>query len=109
MAADKAAGECGGNCRGPLCPPCPPRASAAWCGGIRSGAGGDECRYVPDGRSDRFLTCSALFPSAEEVSAPAAAALGPPAAGVRCRWGLCPGGSPEAGPSVSLDWKGSVG
>lgn len=80
MAADKVAGECEGSRRGP---PCPSRAWAAWCGGIRSRAGGGECRYVPGGRRKCGLDCSALFPSAEEVVPPAAAGLRATAGG-RC-------------------------
>lgn len=102
MAADKAAGECEGSRRGP---PCPPRAWAAWCGRIRFRAGGGECRYVPGGRRNGYLACTALFPSAEEVVPSRRQDCGPPAAeaaGVKCRRGpppvgLCPGGSP-AGP-----------
>lgn len=124
MAADKAAGECGGSRLGPRCPP---GAWAAGCGGIRSRAGGGECRYIPGGRRKSGLSCSVLFPSAEEVVSAGLRAAG--VAGVRCRRGpppvgLRPGGSAaglcgarafravgEGGLSrrSRLAWKGSVG
>ncbi|KAM6374075.1 CCR4-NOT transcription complex subunit 10 isoform 2-T2 [Alca torda] len=53
MAADKAAGECGGSRRGPRCPP---GAWAAGCGGIRSRAGGDQGTEKHEGAGTSGIT-----------------------------------------------------